>query len=83
MFEKFLKRNLASAERESSREDQDDMAGLVAQGSHVMRELGDQLSGERDLKKHAHHKASDLADAVIDSISAVVKLRKEIESKKK
>lgn len=59
------------------------MAGLVAQGAHVMGELSDQLSGRKSSKKHTHHKAGDLAEAVIDSVSAITKLRREIENKKK
>lgn len=77
-FKKFLIKNLEAAEKHGTEDQQIDMEGVAAVLSRHAGELSDFMGGRRKLKDHAHHAPKDLADAVIEGVETVVKVRKEI-----
>lgn len=76
-FKKFLRRNLNAADG-TGEINEITMGFLTANTESNIEELSDQLSGNRKLKDHPHHKPKDLTDEAISGIKAIIKLRREI-----
>ena len=76
--ERFHRKNIEISEEKGTDVQQDDMAGLVAANSQLLGELGDVLGGRRKRENHPHHPIDALVNAVIDGVSDIIKLRKEI-----
>lgn len=73
----FFRKALSLSEK-GTRDQHDDVVGLVAATSQVHGELDDIVSGVRDPKLHPHHDPKDLAKAADSGIRNLRKIVGEI-----
>ena len=77
-YRKFLLDALTLSETSGTIQQQDDMAGLVAQGSNFLYHLEDQENGVEDKSKNPHHRRDLLKSSLFGTTLDIARLRNKI-----